>query len=504
MSRLSKSRYLAGLQCHKRLYLDIHAPDLASPPDAATQAVLDMGSAVGEMARRCFSGGRLVEADYRHRQDALDQTARLIADPTVPAIFEAALLFERTLVRVDVLQRAQAADSEGPAWRLVEVKSSSRVKDLHLDDLAIQTYVATGAGLTLAGATLMHLNTQYLYPGGEIDLTQLFTQCDVTQLVLARLKDVPARLMSMRTMLEATQPPAIEPGPHCHTPYDCPYWDHCTREKPTRWVYHLPGRKTTAQALIDQGVETIDDIPESVSLTVIQRRVKDNREWIGPALADALASVQYPVHHLDFETFMPAVPRYPGTRPFQLIPVQWSNHIEDVAGEVHHQDYLSETASDPREELTLRLLESLGDCGTICVYSQYERSVLEQLAELFPHHRSALQAVIKRLWDLLAVVQEHYYHPAFGGSYSIKSVLPAVVPALSYDDLEIGDGAVAAREYVRMVFEVTDWVERQRIADALRAYCARDTLGMVELRRELMAKAVGRDNREGPEDSHRR
>jgi hypothetical protein len=201
--------------------------------------------------------------------------------------------------------------------------------------------------------------------------------------------------------------------------------------------------------------------------------------------------VRYPVHHLDFETFMPAIPCYPGTHPFQLIPVQWSNHIEGEGGGLLHQDYLAETANDPREEFTRRLLDSLGHSGTICVYSQYERSVLDQLAELFPQYRSALQAVIKRLWDLLAVVQEHYYHPGFGSSYSIKSVLPAVAPDLSYDDLDIFDGAIAAREYVRMVFEVTDWVERQRIADALRAYCARDTFGMVELRRALGEKCRG-------------
>lgn len=491
MARLSKSRYLAGLQCHKRLYLDIHAPELARPPDASTQAILDMGSTVGQTARGYFPGGKLVEADYRHKQDALDQTAALMADPTVPAIFEAALLFERTLVRVDVFQREEPADGNGACWRLIEVKSSGRLKGYHLDDLAIQAYVAIGVGLSLSGVCLMHLNSEYLYPGGEIDLTQLFTLCDVTELVMDRLKDLPARLAAMRAMIESPASPAIQPGAHCHTPYECPYWDHCTQAKPARWVYHLPGRKTTAQVLIDQGVETIDEIPESVSLTIIQRRVKDNREWIGPALADALARVRYPVHHLDFETFMPAIPRYPMTRPYQLIPVQWSDHIETEAGRLLHQDYLSEAPEDPREEFTRRLLDSLGDRGTICVYSQYERSVLGQLAELFPQRRSALQAVIKRLWDLLAIVQEHYYHPAFGGSYSIKSVLPAVVPALSYDDLEIGDGAVAAREYVRMVFEVTDWVERQRIADALRAYCARDTLGMVELRRALGEKSRG-------------
>ncbi len=482
--RLSKSKFLSGLQCHKRLYLEIHQRELASEPDEQTQAILDMGTAVGEEARRRFPGGILVKADHLHPTEALKRTAELLGDPSVPAIFEGAFQFDQVLVRVDVLEKVGQ-----DLWRLVEVKSSTKVKDVHLDDLTIQSYVLAGAGVTLAGVGLMHINNQYVYPGGELDLEQLFSLQDLTALVGSRLEAVPGRLTTMKAMLAEPSAPAIDPDGHCHQPYDCPFWDHCTKDKPDRWIYHLPGGERTFQQLAAQGIQTIDEIPAGFKLSILQRRVKDNTEWVGPRLRAMLQTVQHPVHHLDFETFMPAIPRFPLTRPYQTIPTQWSNHIEIAEGIVQHQEYLCLDTKDPREELAVALLESLGREGSICVYSSYERAILKGLAEALPSLRQELAQVIARLWDLLPVIQEQYYHPQFEGSFSIKSVLPALVPSLGYWDLEIQEGGMAAQHYYRMVFEETDWVEKERLREALLKYCQRDTLAMVELRKTLFSKA---------------
>ncbi|CAE6729156.1 MAG: DUF2779 domain-containing protein [Nitrospira sp.] len=487
--RLSKSRYLSGLQCHKRLYLEVHAPGLATKPDAATQAILDMGTDLGELARRRFPGGRLVSAGYRQSQEALAETTELLHDSTIPAIFEGAFQFNQVLVRVDVLERVGVKDLGQPTWRLVEVKSSSKVKATHVDDLAIQSYVLKGIGLALAEICLMHVNTQYVFDGRHLDLDQLFTLRSLTDMVWPRLPEVATRLGAMQAMLEELSAPAIGPDEHCHSPYECPFWDHCTREKPARWIYHLPGSSKTVVHLRELGVETIDEIPDSVSLTAVQRRVKENREWVGEGLRSALETIVYPVHHLDFETFMPAVPKFVDTRPYQVIPTQWSNHIEQPDGSLAHAEFLCRDERDPREELAVTLLESLGREGSICVYSSYERSVIERLAEDFPSLRKDLKRVVARLWDLHVIIRDHYYHPAFEGSYSIKTVLPAVVPSLSYDDLVIRDGGVAACEYSRMIFTVSDWIEKAQIQEALLRYCERDTLAMVELRKELRKRA---------------
>ena len=217
--------------------------------------------------------------------------------------------------------------------------------------------------------------------------------------------------------------------------------------------------------------------------------MKDNVEWIGPGLKRALASLQYPIHHLDFETFMPAIPRYPNTRPYQTIPFQWSNYVIGSDGQMRHEEYLCTERKDPREEFLRTLLASVGTEGTICVYSGYEARILKELADAFPRFQSDIDQAIERFWDLLSVIRAHYYHPEFGGSFSIKSVLPAVVPSLGYEDLEIQEGTMASLQYYRMIFEVSDEEERAKLRTALLRYCERDTLAMVELRKALLVKA---------------
>lgn len=481
-TRLSKSRFLSGLQCHKRLYLEIHDPRLADKIDDRRQMMLDMGKEINEIAHRYFPGGVLVAEDHRHSTAALEKTAALMADPNVSAIFEGAFQFEGTFVRADVLERVDES------WRLIEVKAASRVKSVHLDDLAVQTHVLGGNGLNLSGVFLMHVNRQYAYPGGDVDLQRLFVLQDLTEVIHEKLPALSPRLDEMRAMLGQNRVPDVEPDHHCHSPYECPFWSHCTASKPARWIYYLPGGKNVVRRLRQQGIETIDEIPAQVTLPHLQQRVRENVEWMSPKLAEKLHSIRYPVHHLDFETIMPAVPLYAHTHSYQPIPVQWSNHTEAEDGSLRHSDYLCTEQKDPREEIAMSLLESVGEAGSICVYSEYEHYIVKALAEAVPRLRKDLLRVGERLWDLLEVLQTHYYHPDFQGSFSIKSVLPALIPSLDYGDLEIKDGATASVMYHRMMFTVTDWVERQRLESALLAYCARDTLGMVELRRILSQK----------------
>jgi len=490
--RLSKSKFLAGLQCQKRLHLELYQPQLATPPDAGTQAILDMGTEVGELARTRIPGGKLVTAGYRQTEAALGQTAELLADPAVPAIYEAAIMADGVLVRVDILERACAAEGEGPGWRLIEVKSSTRVKEVHLDDLALQYHVLASAGLSVIGSYLMHIDTGYTYSGGEVALAELFAIQDLSSAVRDRQAVVVDRLAAMKAMALLPDPPKIEPDQHCLTPYECPFWAHCTKQKPARWIFHMPGTKQVVNQLAGQGVTTIDEIPDGTKLSLVQRRVKDHAEWVSEKLGAALQTVRFPVHHLDFETVMMAVPRFAGTRPYQALPTQWSNHIEQASGELSHHEFLHAEGTDPRKPLAGALLDSLGTQGSICVYSPYEKSVIEHLAEVLPEWRIALRALVTRLWDLHPIVRDHYYHPEFAGSYSLKDVLPALVPSLGYGDLGIQAGGQAASEYYRMVFVETDWIERARIQEALLAYCKRDTLALVELRRALGEKTEKR------------
>jgi hypothetical protein len=237
-------------------------------------------------------------------------------------------------------------------------------------------------------------------------------------------------------------------------------------------------------ALKSQGILAIQNIPsEFPGLSSAQQRVRDavitGDPYVSADLPSALGQVSYPIYFLDFETFNPALPIYPGTRPYQMIPFQWSVHGFSKSGQLQHESFLADDSEDPREKLTTSLLDALGKQGTILVYSSFERTRVKELAALFPEYAARLSALVDRFVDLLTLVRTHVYHPDFHGSYSIKAVLPALAPDLGYGDLEIQEGSLASVAFAKMIAPDTDDSERQRVRHALLAYCQRDTEAMV-------------------------
>ena len=484
--KLSKSRYISGMQCYLRLWHDSYARDLAPAPDLALQAVFDTGHEVGEMARRRFPGGHLVAHDHRHVLEAIEETRQVIAAGSAPALFEAAFEHKGVLVRADVVERLP-----GGGWRLVEVKSTTRLKEIFILDVAVQLWVLRGAGLDVCEAAVLTLDRDYVYDGSRLDIDSLFRLHPVFDEASALLDTVGGQVREMLAMLAESVAPDIAPGEHCFTPYPCPYYAHCIRGhvSPEHGIDELPWlaaeRRVELQAA---GIEEVRDIPADFPLTrlqrIVRRAVREDRPLLHGDLPGALAEVTLPVRHLDFETFAPAIPRYAGTRPYDATPFLFSVHIERDGLPPAHVDYLHEHDDDPRPQLAERLIEALGCEGTICTYSGYERQVLRALAAALPEQAEALDAIESRLFDLLPVVRKGYYHPEFRGSFSIKNVLPALVPGMGYDDLAVTDGQTAAARYA-LALASTDPQERQRTFDDLRAYCARDTLAMVKLREAL-------------------
>jgi predicted RecB family nuclease len=280
------------------------------------------------------------------------------------------------------------------------------------------------------------------------------------------------------------------------SPYKCEFWEHCTRDKPDFWVMGLAG--ITNRMFLDLaeiGVETIDEIPENFPLTALQERIRQcvtsNREFISPDLRSELLDVEYPIHFLDFETIAPAVPRYAGTRPYETVPFQWSDHILFGDGKIEHREYLCLEDKDPRAEFTETLLEALGDGATIFTYTGYETSILKSLAVSIPSLEPRLPSLISRFKDLYAIIRRHYYNPLFHGSFSLKYVLPALVPSMSYEKLSIQEGSLASLEYMRMIDAGTSISEKEIIKKDLLEYCGVDTLGMVMIRNELLNLTFG-------------
>ncbi len=489
VSTLSKSRFTAGLQCGKRVWLEIHAPDLRGADDAWREVLARAGVEIGTLARERFPGGVLVGHEAGGFDDAVAVTARLVADPAVPAIFEGAFESAGARVRADVLVRVGPVGSG--AFELVEVKSGSRVREHHETDLAYQVAVLEAAGLAVVRTHLLLLDREYVYPGGAIDLAKLFTSVDLTEKVLPRLLEVRRRLAAMRTVVDARDAPAVAPGPQCLAPQRCPFFTHCHVDGPEHPVTDLP-RLTPSQlgALSDLRIDDIRAIPaDLLGLTPLQVRARASVVAGGavlePAIAERLAAIPLPAHFVDFETFAPGVPVYPGTRPFEQVPFQWSDHVLAADGTLTHREFLHDVDGDPRVAFAESLLAATADAASLVVYSSFEGEVLAALARELPEHADALLDRRARIVDLLPLVRDHCYHPALRGSFSIKTVLPAFVPALGYDDLAIRDGLTASLSHARLVDPTLDPATRAALRAQLLAYCARDTEAMVALYRVL-------------------
>ena len=483
---LSKSRFLAGLQCHLRLWHQLYNPRLASEISPAQQAIFDAGHEVGELATSLFPGGVLIREDYRYHNKAVQTTQAAINDPGVPAIFEAAFLYDGVRIRVDILERL-----DNGRWNLVEVKSSTSIKEIHIPDVAIQYHVLQGSGLDIASAGILHLNNQYVYNGSHLELEKLFSFDDLTEQVISNQGVVYSRLEDQKEMLTRADAPGILPARHCNSPYECEFWEYCTREMPEFWVLNLSGiGQNKLNDLAALNIQDIRDIPESFQLSPIQERIKtcviNQEEYLSPVLESELTDVDYPIHFLDFETVGSGIPRYPLTRPYQSIPFQWSDHTLFDDGTLEHREYLCNEDKDPREEFATTLLECLGEKGTVFTYTNYEEGIINQLADHLPLLRDQLLPVLDRFKDLHALIKGHFYHSRFYGSFSLKSVLPTLVTGMNYKNLAIQGGEEASLEYLKMLDPSTSHEEKETIREALLTYCGQDTLAMVKIREELL------------------
>jgi len=485
---LSKSRFIAGLQCPLRLWYQCYNSELATKPPPSQQALFDTGHEVGRLATFLYTGGVRIEEDYLHHEEAEKSTLKAMNNKNVAAIYEAAFTYDRIRIRVDILEK-----NGDETWNLVEVKSSTSVKDVFKPDLGIQYYILKGLGLEITIAGILHINNAYVYDGNRLDLNQFFFFSDLTEEAVSRQEEIISQIKKLQNILSWETPPDIRPSRHCMTPYKCEFWEHCTSDMPEFWVMDLSGiTKNKFDQLLELDIEDISEIPDDFQLSALQERIKkcvtNDQEFITAELEGELLSVEHPVHFLDFETFASAIPRYPNTRPYQTIPFQWSNHILLGNGDIQHDEYLCIEDKDPREEFIETLLNTLGQEGTIFIYTTYERGIIYQLAYQFPNFRNQLLDLIDRFKDLHALIKRHYYHPEFYGSFSLKSVLPVLVPSMNYGSLTIQEGNMASIEYMKMLDPSTSPGERTKIKDDLLTYCGFDTFGMVKIRDELLKR----------------
>ncbi|MBI2980970.1 MAG: DUF2779 domain-containing protein, partial [Deltaproteobacteria bacterium] len=407
--------------------------------------IFEQGQEIGRLAWQRFSGGRLIEADHLHRKEAL-QSTRAAVEGGAKILYEAAAFFGDVLVRVDILVR----NGDG-SWDVIEVKSSTGVEEVHLKDLSIQRYVLEGSGFRIHKTYLMFINNQYVRRG-EIDVDQLFSLTDVTKEVSKLIKEVPANVKGFHKTVALGEAPSIDIGAHCSDPYDCEFIHYCWKHVPKYSIYDLVKISgTKIAALKAMGVLEIKEIPEDFELTEIQavqvKVEKTGQEHLEiEPIAKLLKRLSYPLHFLDFETINPAVPPYDGLRPYEQMPFQASIHVQKIdGGEIEHVEYLGDGKNDPRPGLAKCLVEVIGPKGSVIAYNaSFEGRCLAGLADACPEMSDRLLSIKGRLWDVADAFSKRYYaHPGFQGRWSLKAVLPTLVPSMNYDDLAIGRGTEA-------------------------------------------------------------
>jgi Domain of unknown function(DUF2779) len=480
LTRLSKSRFVAGTQCHKLLWWKVHEPAAVElQPDKVLQDRFDQGRQVEGIARDRFAGGVLIDLPH----DAVERRLRETRDALesgAPAIFEAGFLADDTFVAADVLLR----DANG--FRLIEVKSSSEVKDDHIPDAAVQVHILRQSGVAVRHAEVMHLNKECHFP----DLGDLFVREDVTERVEAALPGVPGELAAQVAMLEGPLPD-VPIGAQCFEPRDCPFMARCWPDRPDHIMrlYNVgPKRGCDYMTL---GIHSIPDIPPTQKLPPAARRqvraLEEQRLIVEPGLARALAPFSGKLGFLDFETIARAVPVWPGMAPWEQAAAQFSYHEARGDGTYSHIGYLAEGPHDARPGLARAMLEATAGAERVVMYTPFERTRIRSLQHAIPELAKDLKLLEAKLIDLHPVIRDHVYHPDFLGSFSLKYVLHPLVPELTYSDLVIVDGLVASVEIARLLFVAHKIppAERDRVRQDLLNYCERDTWAMVKLLERL-------------------
>jgi hypothetical protein len=478
---LSKSSYLNGLQCPRYIWIQFHEPERIPETDPVTQYIFDQGHEVGYLAKRLFPGG--IDVPQESFMGNIEKSRELLAERK--PLFEAGILAGNIYSRVDIL-----SPSGEDKWDICEVKSSTNVKGVHIDDIAFQRYCCTQSGLSIRNCYLALINNQYVR-NGEIDPEGLFNIHDVTEKVEEASVGIQDRIDGILDVINQETCPEMIIGPHCRDPYECPLTD-CWSHLPEHNVFSLYWGGKRSFAMYSNGIMTIGEITGDYKLNdkqlIQQAAVVSGEPYIDrEAIREFISSLEYPLYYLDFETIGPAIPLFDGVRPYQDVPFQYSVHVvRDERSKPEHYSYLTRGTGDPRPDLLAELQNVLGDSGSIIAYNKgFEEGCLRDMAVAFPEYGDWIEQACSRLVDLLEPFRRfHYYHPAQKGSVSLKAVLPAIT-GKGYEDLVISDGQVASFTFLAATYGEMPEADRTQVMGNLEQYCCRDTEGMIWIVKRL-------------------
>jgi hypothetical protein len=483
---LSKSSFIKGLQCEKHLYLYKYHYGEMDEFSEMQKAIFQRGTNVGILAQQLFPNGTIAtEGSPPDYKKGLKQTKVLI-EKGEKVLYEPSFQFNEALSIADVIIKKRSK------WNIYEVKSSTSISETYLNDAALQYYVISNSGIGINDFSIIYINNQYVRKG-ELDINSLFNIESVLEHILLLQDSVKENVESFKKVLLSKRMPEIEISEHCHNPYICGFYNYCRKHIPENSIFDFSGMHLIKKyELFRDGIIKLDDVPEDYSLSKnnkLQLEAYKNEKPVvnKEAIENFLSDLNYPLYFMDFETFQPAVPLFDNSKPYQQIPFQYSIHLKEKKnGKLKHFEFLAEPGEDPRIKFIEGLLNDTKGKGDIVVYNKaFEITRLKEIARDFPNYVDEIEKLILRIKDLMIPFQRKYYYaPEMKGSYSIKAVLPALVPDLSYDKLGINEGGLASIAYESLQTE-TDLMFIAEIKEQLLAYCKLDTLGMVKILEKL-------------------
>jgi hypothetical protein len=450
------------------------------------KAIFQRGTNVGILAQQLFLGG--VDTSPKNQfnySNCLKKTTKEIKAGS-KKIYEAGFQFNEVLSIADIIVK------DKNSWKVYEVKSSTSISETYLNDAALQYYVLSNSGLNIKDFSIIYINNQYVRQG-ELDINSLFVIESVIEQVLALQEYVLENVERLKKILIKKKMPDIDIGEHCHNPYTCGFFNYCRKHIPENSIFDFSGMHLAKKYdLYRDGIINLDDVPDDYSLSKKNKLQLDVHKSSKPAvdkeaIDNFLSDLNYPLFFMDFETFQPAVPLFDNSRPYQQIPFQYSIHLKErKSNELKHFEFLAEAGEDPRIKFIEGLLNDTEGEGSIVVYNKaFEITRLKEIARDFPKYADEIEKLILRIKDLMIPFQRKYYYaPEMKGSYSIKAVLPSLVPDLSYDELDINEGGLASIAYESLQSE-TDLIYIAEIKEQLLEYCKLDTLAMVRILEKL-------------------